>query len=89
LKLTEMHRIREYAWCCGSGSGVNEAYPDFAESTAARRIEEARSVEAEAVVSSCPWCKGNFDDFTGASGDPMKVFDIIDIVQQAIQKKDM
>jgi len=84
LKLTEMHRIREYAWCCGAGSGVKEAYPDFAESTAAKRIEEARSVGAEALVSSCPWCKSNFEDCTNKTGDNIKVYDIIDLVQQAI-----
>jgi Fe-S oxidoreductase len=84
LKLTEMHRIREYAWCCGSGSGVKEAYPDFAESTAAKRIEEARSVGAEALVSSCPWCKSNFEDCATETGDSIQVYDILDLVQQAI-----
>jgi len=85
LKLTEMHRIREYAWCCGSGSGVKETYPDFAESTAAKRIEEARSVGAEAVVSSCPWCKNNFEDCVAETDEPMKVYDVIDLVQQAME----
>ena len=84
LKFTEMHRIREYAWCCGSGSGVKEAYPNFAESTALKRIEEAGSVGAEALVSSCPWCKSNFQDCTAKTGDAIKIYDIIDLVQQAL-----
>jgi len=84
LRFTEMHRIREYAWCCGSGSGVKEAYPDFAESTAAKRIEEAGSVGAEALVSSCPWCKSSFQDCVTKTGDTMKIYDIIDLVQQAL-----
>lgn len=84
LKLTEMHRIREYTWCCGSGSGVKEAYPDFAESTAAKRIEEAQSVGAEVLVSSCPRCKSNFEGCTIKTGNKMKIYDIVDLVQQAI-----
>jgi len=87
VKLTEMHRIREYAWCCGSGAGVKEAYPDFAESTAAERIEEARSVGAEALVSSCPWCKSNFKDCATKTGDNIKVYDLIDLVRQAMEKE--
>jgi Fe-S oxidoreductase len=27
IKLTEMTRIKEYAWCCGAGGGVNESNP--------------------------------------------------------------
>ena len=39
LELVEMERIREYAWCCGAGGGVMEAYPEFSSWTAAERIE--------------------------------------------------
>ena len=42
LELVEMERIREYAWCCGAGGGVREAYPDFSSWTARERIEEAK-----------------------------------------------
>jgi len=84
LKFTEMHRIREYAWCCGSGSGVKEAYPDFAESTASKRIEEAQSVGADVLVSSCPRCKRNFEDCAVKTGNEMKIYDIVDLVQLAI-----
>ncbi len=84
LELVEMERIREYAWCCGAGGGVKEAYPDFSNWTATERIEEAKSTGAEAIVSACPWCERNFIDAINAAGDKMKVFDVTDLVKQAI-----
>jgi Fe-S oxidoreductase len=84
LELVEMERIREYAWCCGAGGGVREAYPDFSNWTARERIEEAKSIFAEAIVSACPWCERNFIDAIKASDDKIKVFDFIDLVKQAM-----
>ena len=84
LELVEMERIREYAWCCGAGGGVRNAYPDFSSWTAGERIEEAKSTGAEAIVSACPWCERNFIDAVKANNVDMKVFDVLELVQQAI-----
>lgn len=84
LELVEMERIREYAWCCGAGGGVIDAYPDFSSWTAGERIEEAKSTGAEAIVSACPWCERNFIDAVKANDVEMKVYDVIELVQQAI-----
>jgi Fe-S oxidoreductase len=56
LTFVEMDRIREYAWCCGAGGGVNEAYPDFAMWTAEERLKEAESTGANSLATACPWC---------------------------------
>ena len=84
LELVEMERIREYAWCCGAGGGAREAYPDFSKWTATERIEEAKSTGAEAIVSACGWCERNFIDAITENGEKMKVYDIVELVQQAI-----
>lgn len=84
LELVEMERIREYAWCCGAGGGVKEAYPDFSLWTATERIEEAKATGAEAIVSACPWCERNFTDAIKNTGDSLKVYDVVELVQQAI-----
>jgi Fe-S oxidoreductase len=84
LTFVEMHRIREYGWCCGAGGGVLEAYPDFATWTAGERLDEAQSVGAEAIVSACGWCKRTLSDAGDGNGRAMKVFDIIDLIQQAL-----
>jgi len=84
VELVEMERIKELAWCCGAGGGVKEAYPDFSLWTAGERIEEAKSTGAEALVTACPWCESNFTDAINENGENMKVYDIVELVQQAI-----
>jgi Fe-S oxidoreductase len=84
VDLIEMKRIKEYAWCCGAGGGVIDSYPEFAQWTAMERIEEAKSTGAEALVTACPWCKRNFTDALKASGERMKVMDIIELVEQSV-----
>jgi Fe-S oxidoreductase len=84
LNFVEMYRIREYAWCCGSGGGVKEAYPEFALWTASERIKEAKDVGAEALVSACGWCKRNFTDAVNQGGGKIEVLDIVDLVKKAI-----
>jgi Fe-S oxidoreductase len=83
LDFVEMYRIREYAWCCGAGGGVIDAYPEFANWTGAERLKEASAVGAQAIVSACPWCKRNFLDAAGANGNNIEVYDIIELVQKA------
>lgn len=82
LKLVEMDRIKEYAWCCGAGGGVKETNPEFADWTARERIEEAEATGAEALVTACPGCEQNFKDAIEASGSCLKVYDIIELLEK-------
>ena len=84
IELVEMERIKEYAWCCGAGGGVKEAYPDFALWTAKERIEEAKATGAEALVTACPWCERNFRDALGQNMDKMKLYDIVELLLEAL-----
>ena len=85
IELVEMERIKEAAWCCGAGGGVKEAYPDFSNWTAKERLEEAASTGADAIVSACPWCERNFKDAMKDYDKKMKVFDIIELINQSIE----
>jgi Fe-S oxidoreductase len=87
IKFVEMERIREYAWCCGAGGGVLEAYPEFADWTAAQRIDEAKAAGADAIVTACPWCERVFTDAIAKNGDSMKVYDIMELIEQATDKE--
>lgn len=84
IKLNEMERIREYAWCCGAGGGVTESNPDFAQWTATERIFEAIASGAEAIVTACPWCEKTLNEAIEETGTKMKVYDIVELVAKAI-----
>jgi Fe-S oxidoreductase len=85
VKLVEMTRIKEYTWCCGAGGGVVDAYPEFSEWTAGERIKEAKDTGAEALVTACPWCIRNFKDSVEASGDSLKVYDVVELLEQSLE----
>ncbi|MGE5423569.1 MAG: (Fe-S)-binding protein [Ignavibacteriales bacterium] len=84
LKLVEMERIREYSWCCGAGGGCSETFPEFSSWTAAERIDEANATGAEALVTACPWCESNFRNAVDNNGKRIQVYDIIELVKQAL-----
>jgi Fe-S oxidoreductase len=84
LKLVEMARIKEYAWCCGAGGGVKETNPGFARWTAKERIDEAESTGAEALVTACPGCEQNFNEAIKESGSSLKVYDVVELLKKAV-----
>jgi len=83
IELVEMERVRDNAWCCGAGGGVQQAFPDFAMWTAEERIEEARETGAEAIVSCCPQCKAILSRAAEAKNTGMKVYDITELMIRA------
>lgn len=80
VRLVEMERIREYAWCCGAGGGVRETNPEFAQWTAAERMREAEASGAEALATACPHCVQNLK----GSGSGLEVYDVVEILDKAI-----
>jgi heterodisulfide reductase subunit D len=79
----EMKRSRENSWCCGAGSGVKAAFPDFALWSATRRLEEAKNLGAEILVSSCPFCKRNLGDASRKEGGGIEVRDLSELLAEA------
>jgi Fe-S oxidoreductase len=84
VKLSEMTRIKEYAWCCGAGGGVIDSNPEFAKWTAQDRIKEAVSTGAEALVTACPWCEKIFNEAIKESGSSLKVYDYVELLEKSI-----
>lgn len=81
LELVEMHRIREYSFCCGGGGGVPDAHPEVAQTAARSRIEEARDVGAETIVTACHHCVNNLG--SGQDAETMPIVELVDLVYEA------
>ena len=84
LKLLEMDRVKEYAWCCGAGGGVSVSNPEFSQWAARERIDEAESTGADALVTACPWCIKNFTQAIKEKGSRLKVYDVVELLVRAI-----
>jgi Fe-S oxidoreductase len=84
VDFVELYRIREYSFCCGGGGGVPKAYPELAGSAALHRMEEARDVGADHLVTACHQCRITLKNAQEtARQDSMPVLDIIDLVHEA------
>jgi heterodisulfide reductase subunit D len=81
LNLVEMHRIREYAYCCGGGGGVPDTHPNVSRSAAVQRRDEARDVGAEIIITACQHCRQNLTRWE--AGTSPAVVDLVDIVFEA------
>ncbi|UCD01596.1 MAG: (Fe-S)-binding protein [Promethearchaeota archaeon] len=82
LKLVEMKRNRNFAWCCGAGGGVKIGYPDWAVEVSKERLEEAKETGATVLSSTCPFCRTNLSDANENYNFKMEVLDLIEIIDQ-------
>ena len=82
LEFREMYRIREYSFCCGAGGGAPQAHPALARTAALHRLDEARAVGAEKLVTACAHCASHFLRTQAEAGAPetLPVLDVIDLV---------
>ncbi len=81
----EMPRNTTDAFCCGAGSGVRAAYPEYSKWVCKERLDEVKEVGASVLASACPFCKNNFvetlKDFPDLKID---VVDISELLEEAL-----
>jgi heterodisulfide reductase subunit D len=87
IKLVEMPRNKENAWCCGAGGGVKIGYPDWARDISGERLEEAEKTGAHLILSTCPFCKTNLNDANLHYEKGFKVLDLIEFIDSLEYKK--
>ncbi|MGE5603268.1 MAG: (Fe-S)-binding protein [Nitrososphaerales archaeon] len=81
LQFVEMHRVREYAYCCGGGGGVPDSHPTVARAAAQQRVAEASAVGADTLVTACQHCRRNLTRWQDGPGT--MVVDLVDMVYAA------
>lgn len=82
IKLVEMRRNRENAWCCGAGGGVKIGYPEWSVEVSQERLEEAKDTDASVISSICPFCRTNLSDANERYNMDFEVIDLIEILDK-------
>jgi Fe-S oxidoreductase len=82
IELIEMDRIKENAWCCGSGGGVRSAFKELSSFAAHERIEEAKRTGAAAIVSCCPFCLNQFKN--NIQNNEIQTLDLSELVKRVL-----
>ncbi|MFQ6050780.1 MAG: (Fe-S)-binding protein [Candidatus Hydrothermarchaeota archaeon] len=88
IELIEMERNREYSRCCGAGGGLKPANPHLAERLSESRVEDAREINAEELVTACPFCYQSLQNTVKMKKLRMEVSDITKLVSEALGLND-
>ena len=84
IEYKEMFMTRENSWCCGAGGGMKVSNPEMTVEIATDRLKHAKEADAEAIVSSCPFCKTNITDAVKATGSKLEVYDITELLAKSL-----
>lgn len=80
VTLVEMRSIEKGSMCCGAGGGVKGGYPELALKIAGTRVEHGLSLNADYLVSTCPFCKRNLKDAQEANQFPIEILDLMELI---------
>jgi len=86
LELRELAESRKDSLCCGMGGGRIWMETPQSERFSNLRLQQALGLEAEVLVTSCPYCITQFEDsrLTLEDSEAIQVKDITEILQEAI-----
>jgi Fe-S oxidoreductase len=86
LRLNEMPESRANSFCCGGGGGRIWMETPRRERFSDVRLRQAMDVEAEVLVTSCPYCISNFEasrETLGVAGN-IEVRDITEMLAESL-----
>ncbi len=86
IELVEMPDARESSLCCGGGGGGIWMDTKKGERFSDLRLEQAVTLGAEELVTSCPYCIVNFEDSRLGleNSEILQIKDITEIIQEVI-----
>jgi len=86
LELNEMPDCRRDSLCCGGGGGRVWMETQKGERFGDLRIDQALGVDAEVLITACPYCITMFEDSRVTMGvdEKIEIKDITEIIQEVI-----
>ena len=87
LEFKELPRNRFTCRCCGGGGLIEATNPDIASKMRTKKLDEAKQIGAEKIVSSCPSCFLGISEAIDERGSSTEMLDIAEIAASAIGLK--
>jgi len=89
VSLTEMKTNRANAFCCGAGGGFRKAFPNLSIDIAKDRVAEAELTGAQALISSCPFCKTSLSLAADQIQSTIRVLDLTELLNISLDSKSL
>jgi heterodisulfide reductase subunit D len=85
LHLVEMKSIEKGSMCCGAGGGLKAVNPELALKIASARLQQAKPLHVQYLVSTCPFCKRNLADAQQTLDLPIQVVDLTELIAERLK----
>jgi heterodisulfide reductase subunit D len=80
----ELPDTKKDCLCCGGGGGVKGVDADLAMARALKKVDQAKLINAEAIVSGCPSCYDNINEAIKKQEANIRMMDIVEIIAEAL-----
>ncbi|MFW9833836.1 MAG: (Fe-S)-binding protein [Candidatus Thorarchaeota archaeon] len=85
FELIEMETNRDAAMCCGAGGGLRSYDPELSKRMAADRVRSAIEIDAEMIVTACPFCETNLSAGAKQINSSIRIVDVIDLLAENLK----
>jgi Fe-S oxidoreductase len=82
-----MPRHKERSFCCGAGGGRMWMEEKLGTRINLNRVDEAISTGAQEIAVGCPFCKVMVSDGIHARSKMVKLFDVAELILNAVKLK--
>lgn len=82
LTFHDVDRVTQWSYCSGGGGGLPVEKPELTAAISANRIDKAKTLEVDTLVSACPWSERPLSE--AGDGEDIDVVDIHEILAQSL-----
>ena len=85
INFVELPNSRENCTCCGGGGNLEMIDAGLTTGIAKSKIEEALSIGADAIITSCQQCVRTMATYTRRNKIKLQVMDIVQLVRKVME----
>jgi Fe-S oxidoreductase len=81
LTFKDVDHVTQWSYCSGAGAGLSIERPDLTAEISRRRVERAKALDVDTLVSACVWSERPLSEQGGKQD--VEVVDLMELVAQA------